>query len=71
MKVGDGGLEGKREAGAQEGERLSADEVMSRCGGVEVVAAGSGRLRRMKTGQPGKGKTLPHVHRWLLGKTEH
>lgn len=38
---------------------------------VEAVPAGPERLRRMETGQPVKEKTLPPIHRWLLGEIEH
>ena len=59
-----------REKQEQKKERDQVQAKLMRAS-VEVAAAGPGRLRRMKTGQPSKGKTLPHVHRRRLGETEH
>jgi hypothetical protein len=60
-KVGDGGLEGKRKAGAEEGERPSADEAHeSQCGG-----------RSSRAWEAEEDEDWPAQQRRRLGETEH
>lgn len=62
------GLEAQRVGEKQEHckESLRADK--SHESHVEAVPAGPGRLRRVETGQPRQGGTLPPIHRWLLAE---